>query len=72
MDQGVSFCALGGIRTPDLRYRKPTLYPLSYEGVATVAANGNEKSLAGAGARKKNSQDKDHHMAGIVGPMGNS
>lgn len=24
--------ALGGIRTPDLRYRKPALYPLSYEG----------------------------------------
>ena len=35
-------CALDRNRTCDLRYRKPTLYPLSYEGAAAVAAKGNE------------------------------
>ena len=28
-------CALGRNRTCDLRFRKPTLYPLSYEGMAS-------------------------------------
>ena len=28
----LGFCALGRIRTCGLRFRKPTLYPLSYEG----------------------------------------
>lgn len=31
-------CALDRIRTYDLPLRRRTLYPLSYEGVATVAA----------------------------------
>ncbi len=28
--------ALGGIRTPDPRFRRPMLYPLSYERVAVA------------------------------------
>jgi hypothetical protein len=28
----LAYSALGRIRTCDLRFRKPTLYPLSYEG----------------------------------------
>lgn len=31
-DRFLMFSAPGGIRTPDLRYRKPALYPLSYGG----------------------------------------
>ena len=27
-----AFCALGRTRTSDTRFRKPVLYPLSYEG----------------------------------------
>lgn len=38
--------ALDRIRTYDLPLRRRTLYPLSYEGVATGAAKGNEKELS--------------------------
>lgn len=36
LNLGSVFCcgALGGNRTCDARFRKPTLYPLSYEGLA--------------------------------------
>ncbi len=38
--------ALDRIRTYDLPLRRRTLYPLSYEGAATVVAKGNEKELS--------------------------
>lgn len=39
-------CALDRIRTYGLLLRRQPLYPLSYEGKATVAANGNVKELS--------------------------
>ena len=32
LGEAIAWSAPGGIRTPDLRYRKPALYPLSYGG----------------------------------------
>ena len=34
-DTDFTLCAPGRDRTCDLRFRKPSLYPLSYEGVTT-------------------------------------
>ena len=37
------YCAPGRIRTCDARFRKPMLYPLSYEGgVPSLEAAGND------------------------------
>ncbi len=36
---GISASALGRIRTSDTRFRKPVLYPLSYEGRGGMVTN---------------------------------
>ena len=36
---------LGRIRTSDLRFRKPVLYPLSYEGYINIPAGRDEESI---------------------------
>ena len=47
----VSGCALGRIRTSDTRFRKPMLYPLSYEGGECVSAGQTLSAVLGRSAR---------------------
>jgi len=45
--------ALDRSRTYDLRFRKPTLYPLSYEGVEDHVSGATSKGLPVRGARMR-------------------